>query len=135
MKLIIILCVAFALCFFSCNETPTKEKTIFVTDTTTVQDTVIFIKDSAMAQAFADSLPAGAYQGMFPCKGCEGIQQTIIFSTDKKYNREEIIWGSSTLPKRIDGRWERKEGKIWLHHNSKPVMKFRLKRYFNKCGN
>ncbi len=128
MKLIIILCIAFVTCFFSCTETPTKEKTIFVTDTTRVQDTVIFIKDSTMAQTFADSLPLGAYQGMFPSKGYEGIQQTIIFSADKKYNREEMLWGSAALPQRTDGRWERKEGKIWLYHNNKPVMKFRLKK-------
>src|SRR5688572_22427097 len=128
MKFLIILCIALITCFFSCNETPPKEKTIFVTDTTRVQDTVIFIKDSTMAQTFADSLPLGAYQGMFPAKGYEGIQQTIIFSPDKKYTREEMLWGTSSLPKRTDGRWERKEGKIWLYHDSKPAMKFRLRK-------
>ncbi len=128
MKPIIILSIAFSACFFSCNETPTKEKTIYVTDTTTVQDTVIFIKDSTMAQIFADSLPKGAYQGIFPCKGCEAIQQTISFSADKKYNREEMQWGSVSLPKRTSGRWERKEGKILLYYNDKPIMKLRLKK-------
>ncbi len=128
MKLLIIPCIASVTVFFSCSETSTKEKTIFVTDTTRVQDTVIFIKDSTMAQTFADSLPLGAYQGMFPSKGYEGIQHTIIFSDDKKYSREEIVWGSATPPKRADGKWERKEGKIWLYHNDKPVMKFRLRK-------
>ena len=86
-----------AFCIFSCNQTPT-EKTVFVNDTTHVQDTVIFVKDSSMAAAFADSLPNGAYQGMYPCKGCEGIQQTILFTPDKKYRLEE-----GTLPDSASG--------------------------------
>lgn len=120
--------IMLAATLISCDETLPKEKTVFVTDTTRVQDTVIFIKDSTMAYAFADSLPAGAYQGIFPCKGCEGIQQTVVFSPDKKYIREEMTWGSQALPKRIEGQWDRKDGKIWLYAGGKPEMKFLFKK-------
>ena len=55
MKFICLITVAFIV--VSCKQTPVKEKTVFVNDTTRVQDTIIFIKDSTMAAAFADSLP------------------------------------------------------------------------------
>ena len=117
-----------ALIILSCNQTPTKEKTVFVNDTTHVQDTVIFVKDSTMAVAFADSLPTGAYQGMYPCKGCEGIQQTILFTPDKKYRLEELTWGKSSIPKKTEGIWEIKSGMIWMYQQGKSPMKFFLRK-------
>ncbi len=113
---------------FSCNQTPTNEKTVFVTDTTHVQDTVIFIKDSTMAANFADSLPDGAYQGMYPCKGCEGIQQTILFTPDKRYKLEELTWGKSPTPKKTEGIWENKNGMIWMYQSGKAPLKFFLRK-------
>ncbi|HEV8079251.1 MAG TPA: copper resistance protein NlpE N-terminal domain-containing protein [Chitinophagaceae bacterium] len=117
-----------AILIFSCRQSPVKEKTVFVNDTTHVQDTVIFVKDSAMAADFADSLPNGAYQGMYPCKGCEGIQQTILFTPDKKYKLEELTWGKSSIPKRSEGIWERKSGMVWMYQPGRPPMKFFLKK-------
>ncbi len=120
--------IAAAIFIFSCNQRPVKEKTVFVTDTTRVQDTVIFIRDSAMAAAFMDSLPQGAYQGMYPCKGCEGIQQTILFTPDKKYRLEELTWGKSPIPKKTEGIWERKNGMIWMYQNGRAPLKFFLRK-------
>lgn len=113
--------------FYSCNEPvkQKKEETVYVSDTTRVQDTVVFIKDSTMAQTFADSLPDGAYQGMFPCKDCEGIQNTIIFSSDKNYSREEMPWGSPAKPYRAKGKWERKNNRIVLYANGQPELVFK----------
>jgi uncharacterized membrane protein len=112
---------------FSCSESPT-EKTVFVNDTTHVQDTVIFIKDSTMAAAFADSLPDGAYQGMYPCKGCEGIQQTVLFTPDKKYRLEELTWGKSSVPKKSEGIWEKKNGMVVMHEPGRPPLRFFLRK-------
>lgn len=126
MKSIYLFAAAFFI--FSCNQTPTTEKTVFVNDTTHVQDTVIFVKDSTMAIAFADSLPSGAYQGMYPCKGCEGIQQTILFTPDKKYRLEELTWGKSSIPKKSEGIWEIKTGMVWMYQQGKPPMKFFLRK-------
>ncbi len=120
--------IAAAIFIFSCNQKSVKEKTVFVTDTTRVQDTVIFIRDSAMAAAFMDSLPQGAYQGMYPCKGCEGIQQTILFTPDKKYRLEELTWGKSPIPKKTEGIWERKNGMIWMYQNGRAPLKFFLRK-------
>lgn len=112
---------------FSCNDAPT-EKTVFVNNTTHVQDTIIFIKDSSMQAALADSLSGGAYQGMYPCKGCEGIQQTILFTTDKKYRLEELQWGKSSLPKKTEGIWEKKKNMVWLYQQGKAPLKFFFKK-------
>ncbi len=120
--------IVFIAIIFSCNQSPTNEKTVFVNDTTHIQDTVIFIKDSAMAASFADSLPNGAYRGMYPCKGCEGIQHTILFTPDKKYKQEEIVWGKSSDPKKTQGTWERKNGKIWIYQTGQPPIIFILKK-------
>ena len=113
--------------FFSCSQSPT-EKTVFVNDTTHVQDTVIFIKDSTMAAVFADSLPDGAYQGMYPCKGCEGIQQTILFTPDKKYRLEEVTWGKSSLPKKTEGIWEKQNEMVVMHQPGRPPLRFFLRK-------
>ena len=115
-------CLIISIIFFSCDEGSTNQKTIFVTDTTKVQDTVIFLKDSTMATTFADSLPSGAYQGMFPCKGCEGIQQTIIFNDDKTYKEEQMVWGKNAIPKTSEGNWQRKDGKIELTQSNKTAI-------------
>lgn len=80
-----------------------------------------------MAVSFADSLPTGAYQGMYPCKGCEGIQQTILFTQDKKYRLEELAWGKSSIPKKTEGIWERKNGMIWMYQPGRPPLRFFLK--------
>lgn len=117
-----------SLILFSCNPSSTTEKTVFVNDTTHVQDTIIFIKDSIMASDFADSLPNGAYQGMYPCKGCEGIQQTILFTADKKYRLEELTWGKSSLPKKTEGIWEKKNGMVWMYQAGKAPLKFFLRK-------
>jgi uncharacterized membrane protein len=120
--------ISVSIIIFSCNQTPVNEKTVFVNDTTHVQDTVIFVKDSTMAASFADSLPNGAYQGMYPCKGCEGIQQTILFTPDKKYRLEELAWGKSAVPKKTEGIWERKDGRIWMYQPGRAPMKFFLRK-------
>lgn len=112
---------------FSCNQGRVKEKTVFVNDTTHVQDTVLFIKDSAMAADFSDSLPDGAYQGMYPCKGCNGIQQTILFTQDRKYKLEELAWGKYA-PQKTEGIWQRKNGMIWMYQTGRTPLKFFLKK-------
>jgi uncharacterized membrane protein/uncharacterized lipoprotein NlpE involved in copper resistance len=120
--------LAVFLIFHSCDNGSTRQDSIAdtsnvsVTDTTRVQDTVIFLKDSTAATSFADSLPSGAYQGMFPCKGCEGIQQTIVFNDDKTYKQEQLVWGKDAVPKTSQGTWKRKSGQIELSQNDKTAI-------------
>lgn len=108
--------------FFSCDESATNRKSVFGTETSKAQETLIDEKDSTMAVTITESLPPGAYQGMFPCKGCDGIQQTIIFNADKTYKEEQIFWGENEIPKTSEGSWQMKEGKIELTQNNKPAI-------------
>jgi NlpE N-terminal domain len=117
-----------AIVFYSCddgssNQSSVKDTTtVSVMDTTKVQDTVIFLKDSTIATTFADSLPSGAYQGMFPCEGRERIQQTIVFNDDKSYKEEQLIWGKDAIPKTSEGTWQRRNGRIELSQNNKTAI-------------
>ena len=116
-----------ALIFFSCKEGSKNEKAVSVTDTTKINDTII-VKDSLENSTVDDSLPLGAYQGIFPCKDCDGVQQTILFNTDKTFAEEQMIWSKNEAPKISGGYWQIKNGKIELIQNNKPVISFNKKR-------
>jgi uncharacterized membrane protein len=113
---------AIALILFSCNGGQGNGKPVSVKDTSVVQDTVVFVRDSTMLSTYADSLPSGAYQGVFPCQDCDGLQQTILFRPDKTFKQEQLIWGRNEIPKISEGSWTRKNGKIELSQNGKNAM-------------
>ncbi|HSQ43924.1 MAG TPA: copper resistance protein NlpE N-terminal domain-containing protein [Ginsengibacter sp.] len=115
--------ILFAIISFCCNETPPAKQPVIIKDTTEIQDTII-VKDSVLSSAIADSLPLGAYQGIFPCKDCDGIQQTILFNSDKTFREEQMIWSKNEAPKISEGNWQRKNNKIELTQNNKPVIDF-----------
>ncbi len=112
-----------ALIFFSCDNESQNEKAVVLNNTTKVEDTVI-VRDSLQVSAIADSLPLGAYQGIFPCKDCDGVQQTILFKADKTFREEQMIWSKNELPKISEGFWQIRKGKIELIQKNKPVINF-----------
>jgi uncharacterized membrane protein len=118
---------AIAIILFSCSEGPQTKKTIVVNDTTKIQDTII-VKDSILNSTIADSLPLGAYQGIFPCKDCDGIQQTILFNIDKTFREEQMIWSKNESPKISEGKWQYKNGKIELTQNNEDIIDLIKKR-------
>src|ERR1700690_399307 len=112
---------------FSCNEDSQNKKKIVVKDTTKIRDTIV-VKDSVQSSVISDSLPLGAYQGIFPCKDCEGIQQTILFNADKTFREEQMIWSKNESPKISEGNWQIKNSKIELTQNNKTVIDLVKKR-------
>jgi uncharacterized membrane protein len=96
--------------------------------TTTRTDTMVIVKDSIIKvnSTTFDTIPSGFYQGMLPCKNCEGIQRTIMFSDDDHFKMEELNWGKGTLAKRTEGTWEKENGKFLFTVNDKVVSKYRL---------
>ena len=58
-----------------------SNKPIVVNTKTT--DTMVIVRDSIINANTYDSIPAGFYQGMLPCKSCEGIQRTVLFIVDR----------------------------------------------------
>ena len=89
-------------------------------------DTVVIVKESIINAKAFDTIPAGFYQGMLPCKTCEGIQRTILFSSDEHFKMEELNWGKGTQAKRTEGSWEKENGKFVLYLNDKVLAKYRL---------
>ena len=116
----------FVLSFVSCNLF--DKKTQAVTDTITVKstDTVRLTRDSIINLPVSYAIPAGFYQGMLPCNGCEGIQQTILFEGDNSFKLEEVNWGTKTPPKKLEGKWEKKADTILLYVKNKLAGKFRF---------
>jgi uncharacterized membrane protein len=97
-----------------------------ITHTTTNTDTLVIVKDSIInANAFENS-PTGFYQGMLPCKNCEGIQRTIHFTEDNDFIMEELNWGKGTVAKRTEGSWLNENGMFFLSQNGKVIAKYRL---------
>ena len=110
----------------SCNLFSDKKDT---SDTITVTstDTIRLTKDSIITPPITYSIPAGFFQGMLPCTGCEGIQQTIFFETDNTFKMEELNWGSKLPAKKQSGRWEKKGDTILLNAKNTIISKFRFK--------
>ena len=113
-----------ALIVSRCDNTPTTVKTILHTDTTHVQDTMLVIKDSLIATAFADSIPLGAFQGMD--RENPGSSITILFTKDRKYHEQMKMSNGHVI--KSEGTWARKDGRIWLSSNNSVALKFSLRK-------
>jgi uncharacterized membrane protein len=105
---------------------PWYQSTRPVSDKPALTDTVVIVKDSIINARSFDTIPSGFYQGMLPCKTCEGIQRTIMFSDNEHYKMEELSWGKGTPAKKTEGTWEKDKGKFLLYVNEKVVSKYKL---------
>jgi len=63
---------------------------------TKTTDTMVIVRDSIINAGTYDSIPSGFYQGMLPCKSCDGIQRTILFTDNDHFKMEELNWGKGT---------------------------------------
>lgn len=116
MKLVLLFLVG--IIFYACKGDASQETNEYVADNTLVTDTTIAFKDSSNTHQLTESLPNGAYQGIFPCTACKGLQQTVIFYNDKTYQEQQIMLGKNTLPKKGSGTWELNKDKIELKKNN-----------------
>lgn len=98
------------------------------TENKTASDTISIVKekagvtiDSSLKYSQNDSSFLGAYQGIFPCPDCDGIQQTIIFSNDSSYEEEQMYWGKNEIPMRNKGSWEKTGNVIELTQKNKVI--------------
>ena len=96
------------------------------TTTITVNDTTIIVKDSIINAGAFDTVLSGFYLGMLPCKNCEGIQRSIMFSDDGNYKMEDLSWGNGTQPKKTEGRWEKQKGRFLVYVGDKVVSRYKL---------
>jgi uncharacterized membrane protein/uncharacterized lipoprotein NlpE involved in copper resistance len=93
---------------------------------TTIRDTMVIVKDSIINARSYDTVLVGFYQGMLPCKSCEGIQRTIMFSGDDHFRMEELEWGKGTEPKKTEGTWVKDNDRFTLYQGDKVFSKYKL---------
>ncbi|MHA4810002.1 copper resistance protein NlpE N-terminal domain-containing protein [Flavitalea flava] len=108
--------------FYIANSAPSQPVTLIKKTT----DTLVIVRDSIINANSFDTIPTGFYQGMLPCKNCEGIQRTILFADNEHFKMEELNWGKATPAKRTEGTWEKEKGKFLLYENSKLIGAYRL---------
>jgi len=101
-------------------------KPVSVPPTTTIIDTQVIVKDSIINANTFETTPSGFYQGMLPCKNCEGLQRSIMFSDDGHFKMEELSWGKGTGAKKTEGTWEQEKGKFLLYQGDKVVSRYKL---------
>jgi uncharacterized membrane protein len=97
-----------------------------ITEKITVTDTLVIVKDSIINANVFDTTLSGFYQGMLPCKTCEGIQRTIVFSDGDHFKMEEFNWGKGTATKKTEGTWEKEKGKFVLYLRNKAIATYKL---------
>ena len=102
------------------------KQTEVITVTTNKTDTLLVVKDSIINAGTYDTVPLGFYQGMLPCKTCEGIQRTVMFTADAGFTMEELNWGKGTAARKTQGTWSEEQGLFVLSQKGKIVSKYRL---------
>lgn len=110
---------------FSCTQNNSGEIQT-VAESTYTQDTLVIVKDSSKSTSGLDSLLPGAYQGIFPCGDCKGIQQTVLFKKDNTYKQEQVAIGKEESPKVSFGSWHIQNNKIQLSQNDDSEILFRF---------
>lgn len=120
-----LLLILFVSAFSACDQFST-DKSAAPAEGRVVRDTTVIVKDSIINAGHYDTTLSGFYQGMLPCKNCEGIQRTILFSGDDHFKMEELEWGKSIPAKRTEGTWEKAKGKFLLYMNDKVFAQYRL---------
>ncbi|MGB8191974.1 MAG: copper resistance protein NlpE N-terminal domain-containing protein [Chitinophagaceae bacterium] len=109
----------------SCNSDSTtsivKDSTGLVPDSTAVMDTsIVFSK--------ADTVLFGFYQGLLPCKDCEGIRQTLLLKDSGLFKLEEFTMDKDIFPRKQEGRWSRVGDSIHLQANRKLIATYFIKK-------
>ncbi|MHA4842952.1 copper resistance protein NlpE N-terminal domain-containing protein [Flavitalea antarctica] len=97
-----------------------------ITVTTNNTDTVLIVKDSIINAGNYETVPLGFYQGMLPCRTCEGIQRTVMFTADQGFIMEELNWGKSTTAVKSQGTWSENNGVFILSQKGKIVSRYKL---------
>jgi len=103
------------LVLFSCKENNVSSSNATNEDTVTGENTTgEKIRETIQV---ADSLVAGAYLGIFPCKDCQGVQQTILLDVNNTYTQEQVTWGKDAETIRSNGIWRVKDNTVELYEN------------------
>lgn len=116
--IIIILC--------GCNTNTGTDTSVTVTDTTgIVPDSTG--SDEVFIPSPGDTALLGFYQGLLPCKNCQGIKHTLLLKDSGRFKLEEFILGTSTFPKKTEGRWTKQGDSLRLTANRELLVTYFIK--------
>jgi uncharacterized membrane protein len=96
------------------------------TQNVTLTDTLLIVKDSIINANTFETTPSGFYQGTLPCKNCDGIQRTIAFLDNDRFQMEELNRGKEMPARRIEGVWKQERNMFVLYENKKIISRYRL---------
>ena len=100
----------------ACNNDSLNTTTVDID--TNFTDTINYAanEDSLLLVTNTIKPPEGIYQGVLPCDGCKGLEQTVSFNPDLTYRLQEIKLGKKgEAPFTVAGTWKPSEGIIWLY--------------------
>lgn len=121
-----------------CNTNTSRETSVDVRDT--VRDTVGVVPDSTTGnntnlpwnQSFAAL--TGFYEGVLPCKDCQGIRHTLLLKDSGRFKLEEFTLGRSTFPQKSEGRWTKAGDSLRLMANQKLILIYYIKKDSLRIG-
>jgi uncharacterized membrane protein len=115
------------LALLSCNQKTGTIEPEIIADSTISNDSTTVVNDSSSIRLFKDDIHPVAYQGIFPCNGCEGIQQTILFNRDHTFAEEHVKLQKEPKPKKSYGNWVIKNNRIELTEENDREITFDLR--------
>ncbi|HYE55729.1 MAG TPA: copper resistance protein NlpE N-terminal domain-containing protein [Chitinophagaceae bacterium] len=108
---------------YACNA-GTSDSATTVKDTTGIVPDSTDVFDTAYAIAPGDTAMLGFYQGLLPCKNCQGIRYTLLLEDSGRFKLEEFTLGKDIFPGKHEGRWVREGDSLRLIANRKVLAGF-----------
>lgn len=94
-----------------------QDTTGLVPDSTAVYDTLISVPAR-------DTVLFGFYQGVLPCKDCQGIRHTLLLKDSGRFKLEEFVLGKDMFPQKMEGRWTRADDSLRLQANRQIIATY-----------
>jgi uncharacterized membrane protein len=126
MKRLFLVCVAGAV-MLACNNSATTAVTDPLADTTGVLVDSADVYDTAIDIPAADTVLLGFYNGLLPCKDCQGIRHTLLLKNTGLFRLEEFVLGKNIFPEKRQGRWIRNGDSLRLMSNQKALATYYIK--------
>jgi uncharacterized membrane protein/uncharacterized lipoprotein NlpE involved in copper resistance len=123
----------FILVTWGCNANTSSDASVTVKDTVGVVPDSVAVLDTSI-KFEADTALLGFYQGLLPCRDCEGIKQTLLLKDSGRFKLEEFTLGRSTFPKKLEGRWSRAGDNLRLVANQKLLITYYIKKDTLRVG-
>lgn len=109
----------------ACNAgTKTENTAITATDTAGIVPDSTAVHDTLRSLTAAEKSLVGFYQGLLPCKDCQGIQHTLLLKDSGLFRLEETTLGKDIFPRKYTGRWLRDGDSLRLVANNTSLITY-----------